>query len=117
MQYFKEKIGSTGVSFRREIQSSSKVEQKWKEDFKGRVFFSHGKTNSCGVLTTYLGKKTFNVKKQETNKEGRILILNVSVNDSEYILINLCNVNTKKEQINVFSNMFEKVRYKIQKST
>ena len=106
MQYFKEKIGSTGVSFRREIQSSSKVEQKWKEDFKGRVFFSHGKTNSCGVLTTYLGKKTFNVKKQETNKEGRILILNVSVNDSEYILINLCNVNTKKEQINVFSNMF-----------
>ena len=29
-----------------------------------------------------------------------------SVNDYEYILINLCNTNTKKEQINVLSNMF-----------
>ena len=38
--------------------------------------------------------------------EGRILILDVSVNDSEYILINLYNANTEKEQINVFSNMF-----------
>ena len=81
-------------------------EQKCKEDFKGHVFFSHGKTNSCGVLTAYFGKETFNVKKQETDKEGRILILDVSVNDSEYILINLYNANTEKEQINVFSNMF-----------
>ena len=28
--------------------------------------------------------------------------------DSEYILINLYNANTEKEQINVFSNMFDK---------
>ena len=62
------KIGSTGVLFLQETHSSSKVEQKWKEDFKGHVFFSHGKTNSCGVLTAYFGKETFNVKKQETDK-------------------------------------------------
>ena len=96
-QYFKEKIGLTGVLFPQEIYSSSKVEQKWKKDFKGHVFFSHGKTNFCGVLTAYLGKETFNVKKQETDKEGRILILHVSFNDSEYILINLYNVYTEKE--------------------
>ena len=51
IQYFKEKIGSTGVLFLQETHSSSKVEQKWKEDFKGHVFFSHRKTDSCGVLT------------------------------------------------------------------
>ena len=106
MQYFKEKIGSTGVLFLQETHSSRKVEQKWKEDFKGHVFFPNGKTNSCGALTTYFGKETFNVKKQETDKEGRILILDVSVNDSEYILINLYNANTEKEQINAFNNMF-----------
>ena len=49
-------------------------------------------------------KKLSMLKKQETDKEGRILILNVSVNDSEYILINLYNANAEKEQINVFSN-------------
>ena len=46
IQYFKEKIGSTGVLFLQETHSSSKVEQKWKEDFKGHVFFSHRKKNS-----------------------------------------------------------------------
>ena len=46
------------------------------------------------------------MKKQKTDKEGRILILGVPVSDSEYILINLYNGNTEKEQINVFSNMF-----------
>ena len=70
------------------------------------MFFSHGKTNSCRDLTAFFGNETFNVKKQETDKEGRILILDVSVNDSEYIIINLYNANTGKEQINVFSNMF-----------
>ena len=53
-----------------------------------------------------LWKKTFNVKKQETDKEGGALFLDVSVNNSEYILINLYNANMEKEQINVFSNIF-----------
>ena len=39
MQYFKDKIELTGVLFLQETHSDSKVEQKWKEDFKGPVFF------------------------------------------------------------------------------
>ena len=97
IQYFKDKTGSTGVLFLQETHSSSNREQKWKHDFKGQAFFSHGKTTSCGVLTAYFGKETFFVKKQETDKEGCILILNVSVNDSEYILINLYSSNNEKE--------------------
>ena len=70
-------------------------------------FFSHGKSNSCGVLIAYFGTGTFTVKKQRTDKEGRILVLDASINDSEYILINLYNTNTKNEQIDVLSNFFE----------
>ena len=79
IQYFKGKIGSTGVLFLQETHSHSKIEQKWKEDFKGQV---------------------------ETNKEGRILILDVSINDFEYTLINLYNANPEKEQIDILNNMF-----------
>ena len=39
-QYFKDKIGSTGALFLQETCSDSKVEQKWKEDFKAPAFFS-----------------------------------------------------------------------------
>ena len=59
IQYFKDKIRSTGVLFLQETHSKSKIEQKWKEDFKGQVFFSHGKTNSCGVLTAIFWKRKF----------------------------------------------------------
>ena len=105
MQYFKDKIGSTGVLFLQETHSDGKVKQKQKEDFKGPVFFfSNGKSNSCGVLIAYFGTGTFIVKKQQTDKERCILILNVSINDSEYILINLYNANTENEQINVLSS-------------
>ena len=70
-------------------------------------FFSHGKSNSCGVLIAYFGTGTFIVKKKQTDNEGRILILDVSINDSEYILINLYNANTENEQIDVLSSLFE----------
>ena len=39
VQYFKNKIGSTGVLLLKETYSYSKVEQKWKEDFKVQFFF------------------------------------------------------------------------------
>ena len=65
--------------FLQETHSNSKVEQKWKEDFHGQVFFSHGKTNSCGVLIAYFQTEKFTVKKQ-TDHNGCILILNISIN-------------------------------------
>ena len=88
-----------------ETHSSSKVGQKWKEEFHGKVFFSHGKTKSCGVLTAYFGTEKFTAKKQ-TDHGSRILILDVSINDSEYNLINLYDANTGKEQIEVLSDLF-----------
>ena len=39
MQNFKDKIGSTEVLFLQETHSDSKIELKWKKDFKGPEFF------------------------------------------------------------------------------
>ena len=43
---------------------------------------------------------------QETDNKGSILVHVVSVNDSEYILINFYNAGTENKQINVLTNMF-----------
>ena len=119
IQYFKDKIGLIGELFLQETHSNSKIKQKWKEDFKRQVFFSHGKTNFCGVLTAYFGKESFFGKKQETDTEGRILILDASINDSKYTLINLYNTNTEKEQIDALNNMlhYYKILMQIKKKT
>ena len=100
------KIGLCGLLLLQETYSNSKMEQEWKEDFHGQVFFSHGKTNSFGVLTASFWTEKITVKKQQTDQEGRILILDISLNDSRYILIDLYNTNTEKEQIEVLSNLF-----------
>ena len=51
--------------------------------------------------------ETFTIKEQQADREGCLLILVVSINDSEYILINLYNAHTEKEQIDVLSNLFQ----------
>ena len=66
-------------------------------NFICHVFFSHGKTNSFGILTVYFGKETFTVKKK-TDKEGRILILDISVNDSKCILLIYITLTPKKSK-------------------
>ena len=39
------------------------------------------------------------VIKVSTDKKGRILILEISSNDTKYLLINLCNANTEADQL------------------
>ena len=56
---FQKKTSYNGVLFLQETHSSSKDETKWKDDFKGELFFSYGKTNSCGVVIGYTGKRSF----------------------------------------------------------
>ena len=62
------------------------------------MFFSHGTSNSCGVLFAYFGKTSFVLNKQKNDKAGRILILDVMLDRDQYILINLYNANTETEQ-------------------
>ena len=71
-----------------ETHSSVETEKQWNDEFKGQLYFSHGKTNSCGVLTGFYGNTNVVIKKQLNDKNGRILILEVTIDDTEYLLIN-----------------------------
>ena len=57
IKYLKDKIVSNGFLFLQETHSTVNDEIKWKDDFKGEVFHSHGKSNSCGVLIYFTGSK------------------------------------------------------------
>ena len=49
--------------FLQEIHSPIKNENIWVNDFNGPVLFSHGTSNSSGVLIAYLGKTSFVLNK------------------------------------------------------
>ena len=105
IEYLKNKLESNGVLFLQETHSISNNENAWTDDFNGQVFFSHGTPNSRGVLTAYLGSKSFVVKNKGNDVAGRILILGTSIDGTDYILVNIYNANTETEQIKVFDNL------------
>ena len=82
-----------------ETPSSVETEKKWIGDFKDKIYYSHGKTNSCGVLIAIYGNLNIYVKNKVHDNDGRVLILDATINGSDYLLINFYNANTKREQL------------------
>ena len=104
MECFKSKITTHGILPLQETHSSSDDEQIWRDNFGGNNFFSHGKRNSCGVLISDIGTHNFVVNNQKTDNNGRILILDVTINDVNFVLINLYNANTETKQVSILNN-------------
>ena len=86
--------------------------------FKVKIYCSHLKTNSYGVLTAIYGNLNICVKNKVNDNDGRVLILEATIDGSDYLLINLYNANTEKEQLTTIKNLnnllkdFEDFHYK-----
>ena len=90
-EYLKNNINDNGFIFLRETYLLSNDELKWKDEFGGSLFFSHGKNNSCGVAIGYCGKEDFKVVNTACNKNGQILILDAKLSGTNFFLINFYN--------------------------
>ena len=85
-EYFRKKIANNGIIFLQETNSSHDTVINWRNDFKGEmffvfVFFSHGATNSCGVMIGYLGSKKIKVNRIKNDNQSRILIVDPDIDE------------------------------------
>ena len=69
-EYFKSKLKPNGLLFLQETHSTIACEKKWKDEFGGDLHFSHGSSNSCGVLIAFYGNQDITVKKKLSDKKG-----------------------------------------------
>ena len=104
-KYLKNCISSNGFVFLQETHSSLNDEKKWADDFKGRLYFSHGKTNSCGVAIGYSGNKPFSLIDEFKDNHGRLLVLEVEIDSEILVLINFYNANAELEQISTLTEL------------
>ena len=104
-EYLKYCIANNGFIFLQEMQSAVYDEKRWQDDLKGKLFFPNGHSNSCGVAIDLLGNMNFNVLNKIQDNDGRILILDVQVDDAAFLLINLYNANKECEQLNVLTTL------------
>ena len=78
--------------------------------------FIYAKTNSCGVAIRYIGSNKVDVldkKKKKNDKNGRILILDVKVDETNFVLVKIYNSNTETEQVATlhdFDKMLETIK-------
>ena len=102
-EYLKNKSDPNGILFLQEIHSTKENEIRWNDDFNGQIHYSHSKSHSCGILIAFFGSIMYAVRKKASDKHGRILIIEALIDDTEFILINLYNANTKNDQLTTFS--------------
>ena len=63
------------------------------------------KTNSCGALVGFYGNIKYYVKKKLSGNNSRILVLDVAIDGTDYLLINLYNGNTEPEQLKILESL------------
>ena len=98
-EYFKPKLAPSNVLLAQETHSIKEIGQNWKDKLNEQILFSHGKFNSCGVFIAFLGSKSVFITKEIFDNNGRILVLQVKIDDEIYLLVNLYNSNTELEQL------------------
>ena len=91
------------IIFLQETHLRKELEKQWMNEWGGKIFFSHGSPNSCGVAV--LIRNGFNcvIKNTVIDPSGRFIVLKVNIND------NLCSsqhICAKQRQNNV--QMFQK---------
>ena len=67
-QYFKNKLLPQRILFLQETHSTESNEASWRDEFNATFFFSHGLSNSCRVLISFLGQVGVNVLNQMCTK-------------------------------------------------
>ena len=53
-EYCKSKLLPSGLLFAQETCLTKQIEQKWKDELNGLIFFSHGRSSSRGVFIFFL---------------------------------------------------------------
>lgn len=92
-KYFRYEISPKGVFFYK----------KHIPQLRQKNNFSHGMTNSFGAFYRNI---SIVIKTQLNNKNGRILNLEVTIDDTEYLLANNYNENTEQDQLETIQNLF-----------
>ena len=90
-EYVKNNIHHNSFVFLEETHPLTQDEKKWNYDFKDPLFFSHGITNSCGVVIDFCGLKSLHITDKKCDDNSRILIIDAKVNDAKFLLVNIYN--------------------------
>ena len=97
MSNLKQNINFNGFIFFQETHCSLNDKKQCKDEFYCPLFFSNGKTNSCGIATGFCGKNSFDFIDQKSDENGHILTTEAEIIEDAFIVINIYNSYIQSE--------------------
>ena len=87
------------VIFLQESYCSKNLESIWENEWGGKAFFSHGTNHSKGVIIQINPAVNFKVEKVTPDKQGRFIILKLSLEEKVIVLVNIYAPNDVAQQV------------------
>ena len=79
-----------------ETHSTPNEESDWRHDWKGEIYLSHGTSNSRGVGILVAAHVNFNLLKEYTDTERRVVIIEIEINERKLTLCSSYGYNEDK---------------------
>ena len=92
------------IIFLQETHSTPDIEKTWEKEWGGKIYFSHGRSNSTGVAILIKGKETEPVN-IEKDHGGRRILVDLKINGIIIRLVNFYGPN--KDETTFLENMFK----------
>ena len=105
--YHKIRMLKYTVFFMQEIYSSQHIESIWGSEWGGKYVINSGNSSSKGVGIFFNSRATVKIKDQWMDKEGRVIVIKVDIDDREYVLANLYAPN--QDNPDFFNRVFEQI--------
>jgi exonuclease III len=98
---------NSDICFLQETYSTEEIENQWKKQWSGDVYFAHGSIHSRGVAILIRKSFDFKLKSIRSDEEGRYLILETTIQDVPFLLVNIYAPNTTTKQSLFFQKLSE----------
>ena len=93
------------IFFLQETYSTRDIENIWRRQWKGEMFFSHGSNHSRGVLILIRDNLDFKIHSTKVNSQGRYIFLEAYIHDSPHFLLNIYARNKCSEKFVFFKDV------------
>ena len=98
---------NSDICFLQETYSTGEIENQWKKQWSGDIYFAHGSNHSLGVAILIRKSFDFKLKSIRSDEDGRYLILETTIQDVPFLLINIYAPNTTTKQSLFFQTLSE----------
>ena len=93
------------IIFLQETYNTQEVEDIWRTQWQGKLFYSHGSNQSCGVMILVRSDLEFNLTSIKADDYGRYIIIDREVKSSKFLFVNIYAPNKIQEQCRFFDNL------------